>query len=95
MSWKPILIFFGIISVFLGILGVLLPVIPGTPFLLTGLVILVKSSARVNRWIHNHSYWGPRVREYRRNPGMTLREKLVMLGLMSVSVASSYIFSGP
>jgi uncharacterized protein len=95
VSGKPILVFFGLVSVFLGILGVLLPVIPGTPFLLTGLVILVKTSDRVNRWVHNHSYWGPRVREYRRNPGMTRKEKLVMLGLMAVSVTSSYLVSGP
>ena len=95
MRGKPVLIFFGLVSVFLGILGVLLPVIPGTPFLLTGLVILVKTSERVSRWVHNHSYWGPRVREYRRNPGLTRKEKRVMLGLMAVSVASSYLFSGP
>ncbi len=95
MRGKPILIFFGLVSVLLGILGVLLPVIPGTVFLLTGLVILVKTSERVNRWVHNHSYWGPRVREYRRNPGMTRKEKLIMVSLMTVSVATSFLVSGP
>lgn len=76
-----------------GILGVLLPIIPGTPFILMGMVLLVKESRRINLWIHRHRYWGPRIRAYRKNPGITLKEKLIMISLMWTSVAGSFIFS--
>ena len=65
------------ISLALGILGIFLPLLPTTPFLLLTAALYFKGSFRLYNWLLNHRYFGPYIRNYRENKAIPLRAKIV------------------
>jgi uncharacterized membrane protein YbaN (DUF454 family) len=72
---KLLFIIGGFILLALGIVGIVLPVLPTTPFLLAASFCFMKSSARLYRWIMANRFFGPRI-ERIRGAGLTKREKI-------------------
>ena len=91
---KYLFLILGILLVFIGVAGVLLPVLPGTPFLLGGLVFIIKGSRRMHVFLHRHPLWGPRIRAFRKQPGLSRNEKVAMGFFSSLSAFFSYYFLG-
>ena len=79
---KTLYIVIGTISLALGILGIFLPLLPTTPFLLLTAALYFKGSSRLYNWLLNHRYFGPYIRNYRENKAIPLRAKIVSLVLM-------------
>ena len=52
------------VSIFLGFIGALLPVIPTTPFLIVAAWAAPKGSPRLDRWLHEHHHFGPLLRAW-------------------------------
>jgi uncharacterized membrane protein YbaN (DUF454 family) len=77
----------GLICVALGALGVFLPVLPTTPFLILALAMFTKSSARLERWLVEHERFGPRLRAWREHRVIPLPVKLTAWGSMVASIA--------
>jgi uncharacterized protein len=79
---------------FLGIavLGLVLPVLPATPFLLLAAACFARSSQRFYDWLVNHRSFGPLVREWREHGAIPWRTKLWAIALMSGSLAVSVVF---
>jgi uncharacterized membrane protein YbaN (DUF454 family) len=65
----------GFLFLALGIIGIVLPVLPTTPFLLAASFCFMKGSTRLHHWIMNHKYFGPKIRRIR-DSGLTKREKI-------------------
>lgn len=61
---KYLLIFIGSILLFLGIIGILIPVLPTTPFLLLSSVCYIHSSKRLYNWLINHKIFGAYIYNY-------------------------------
>lgn len=61
---KYILIVLGSIALVLGIIGILLPVLPTTPFLLLASFCYLKSSKRLYDWLLSHKVFGPYIYNY-------------------------------
>jgi uncharacterized membrane protein YbaN (DUF454 family) len=59
---KVLLIAAGALSLALGVVGIVLPVLPTTPFLLLASFCFLKSSRRLHRWIMENRHFGPRIR---------------------------------
>ena len=55
----------GWVSVVLGVIGIFLPVLPTTPFLLLAAACFARSSPRFYQWLINHRQLGPWIRDYR------------------------------
>jgi uncharacterized protein len=55
---KKIYFIFGLISLSLGILGVVLPLLPTTPLLLLASVCFIRSSEKMYKWLINHKIFG-------------------------------------
>ncbi|GAE85317.1 hypothetical protein JCM10512_3737 [Bacteroides reticulotermitis JCM 10512] len=66
----------------LGIIGIFLPVLPTTPFLLLTAALYFKGSPRLYQWLLNHKYFGPHIRNFRENKSIPLRAKIISLSLM-------------
>lgn len=66
----------GILSLGLGILGVFLPLLPTTPFLLLAAGCFMRSSERLYRWLINHRWFGAYIRNYREYGAITRRAKI-------------------
>lgn len=79
----------GWLSVALGVIGIFLPVLPTTPFLLLAAACFMRSSRRFYHWLVEHPHLGPWIRDYLEGNGIPLKGKLYALGLMWLSIGFS------
>lgn len=55
---------FGILSLLLGLIGIILPILPTTPFLLVASFAFMKSSKKMHHWLTNHHVFGEYITNY-------------------------------
>ena len=79
----------GWLSVVLGVIGIFLPVLPTTPFLLLAAACFARSSPRFYRWLVGHPRLGPWIRDYLEGSGIPLKGKVYAIGLMWLSIGFS------
>ena len=79
----------GWLSVALGVIGIFLPVLPTTPFLLLAAACFARSSPRFYHWLVEHPRLGPWIRDYLEGNGIPLKGKVYAIGLMWVSILFS------
>lgn len=79
----------GTLFVALGVLGIFLPMLPTTPFLLLAAACYARSSRRIFNWLLNHPHFGPLIREWREHRAMPCRAKRTALVLIALSFAIS------
>ena len=70
--------------IFLGIavVGVFLPLLPTTPFVLLAAGCFAQSSERMHRWIMANETFGPMVRDWEQNGCVSCRVKIIAIGSM-------------
>ncbi len=85
------LIFLGLLSLGIGTLGVILPVLPTTPFVLISAYCFVRSSEKLHTWLMNHHRFGPIVRRFQEGKGISLRVKLGSLGAAYLMVGTAIV----
>ncbi len=83
----------GFISVTLGMIGMVLPLLPTTPFLLLAAGCFFKSSERWYNWLMNHKYLGTYIRNYREHKAITLQTKIVTIALLWITISISAVFA--
>ena len=87
---KVILNFIGIVAVILGILGIFLPLLPTTPFLLLASACFARASTRMHNWLQTNRIFGKYLSSYENGYGIPLRGKIwtliFMWGSMSYSI---------
>jgi uncharacterized membrane protein YbaN (DUF454 family) len=76
----------------LGIVGIILPVLPTTPFLLLSAACYARGSKRFYTWLLNNRIFGKYIRNYREGKGIQLRVKVVALAVLWVTIAYSAFF---
>ena len=79
---KYIYIALGILSVILGLIGALLPIIPTTPFLLVASYFFTRSSKRLNDLLYKNRYLGPYLQSISSGNGMPLVAKIYTISLL-------------
>jgi uncharacterized membrane protein YbaN (DUF454 family) len=79
---KWLLIAAGIIAFGLGVIGVFVPLLPTTPFLLLAAACFFRSSERLYTWLIHHPWFGDYIRHYREHRAITLPAKVVTLLLL-------------
>ena len=81
----------GSIALCLGAIGVVLPLLPTTPFVLLAAFAFVRSSDRCHAWLLGHRVFGPLIRDWRRHGAVDRRAKtagtLSMAGVFGLSLA--------
>ncbi len=73
----------------LGVLGMALPLLPTTPFLLLSVACYCRSNKRMYRWVIGNRYFGEYIRNYREGKGIPLRTKALVLGLLWATIGYS------
>jgi uncharacterized protein len=79
----------GLIAVVLAILGVFLPLLPTTPFLLLASACFARGSERLHGWLLNNKLFGTALRDFEQGKGMPLKAKIVAVTLLWASLAFS------
>ncbi len=77
----------------LGTTGIVLPLLPTTPFLLLAAFLFAKSSERWHDWLLNHKHLGPYIHAWRNKSGLTVTQKLRIGISFTVVMAISLYFS--
>lgn len=85
----------GMICVGLGALGIILPGLPTTPFLLVAAYCFARSSEHFHDWLLNHRWFGSYVRNFEEGRGMTRPAKATTLLVMWLSFGVTIVFFVP
>lgn len=88
---KIVLMLIGLICVVLGSIGIVLPVLPTTPFLLVALWCFLRSSDKLYNYVLNNKHLGPFVRGYMSNEGIPLKSKKKAIALLWLTIGFSII----
>ncbi len=87
---RPFFLTLGLLSLGLGVIGVFLPVLPTTPFILLAAFAFSRSSKRLHAWLMNHRYYGPLISNWQRHGVIRPRVKwtaaLLILALAGSSI---------
>jgi uncharacterized membrane protein YbaN (DUF454 family) len=86
---RYVLLAIGWLSVALGFIGIFLPVLPTTPFLLLAAACFMRSSKRFYLWLVNHRQLGPWIVDYLEGQGIPLKGKVYAISLMWLSIGLS------
>lgn len=81
--------FLGFLSVGLALVGIFLPLLPTTPFLLLAAFFFARSSDRFYAWLHTNRWFGEYLRNYREGRGIPLREKVITISLLWIVIGLS------
>jgi uncharacterized protein len=89
---KAVLVTAGVAAVGLGAIGVCVPLLPTTPFLLLAAACFVRSSDRLYAWLIHHRWFGSYIRNYREHRAVTLGAKIVTLTLLWTVIGYSAVW---
>ena len=92
---RPFYFAAGIVLVGVGIAGYMLPVLPGTIFLILAAACFARSSARLEAWLENHPKFGPSVVAWRRHGAIPRRAKILAISMMTISFVIAVIAHPP
>ncbi|NWF88535.1 MAG: YbaN family protein [Ignavibacteriaceae bacterium] len=84
----------GILLVAIGVLGIFLPILPTTIFLILASACFVKSSPKANQWLRNHKVLGVYLKNYQDKTGLTIKSKIFTISLLWISIfISGYLLT--
>jgi len=86
---KWILMSAGTIFLGLGLLGVFLPILPTTPFLLLAAACYARSSKRIYDWLIQNKWFGSYIKNYQEGKGIPLKVKILTISILWVTILLS------
>ena len=89
------LMLIGFTSLALGALGIFVPLLPTTPFLLLSAFAFANSSERMHQWLLDHNIFGPLIGNWRQYRAISRRAKIVSILSMFAIVLISVLMSVP
>lgn len=82
----------GFLLVAIGIIGIFLPLLPTTIFLILASACFVKSSPKTNEWLRNNKYLGQYIKNYQEGTGLTIKSKIFTIAFLWASIIFSAFF---
>ena len=89
---RGLLILAGTFFLGLGIIGIILPILPTTPFLLLAAACYAKSSKRYYNWLLNNKWFGKYIKNYREGNGIPLKVKILSISFLWITIIFSAFF---
>lgn len=89
---RYLLIAAGTIAVGLAVLGIFLPILPTTPFLLLAAFLYARSSERFLHWLLANRLFGAYINNYRQGLGIPLREKILTIVALWLTIGVSAFY---
>ncbi len=83
--FRLFLVLAGIVSLALGVLGIVLPLLPTTPFVLLSAYCFARSSKRLHQWLLSHPWFGKLLTNWEKHRGMQASHKRRAIGLTVLS----------
>jgi len=86
---KQLLLIAGTICVVIGVIGIFIPILPTTPFLLLAAACYIRSSKKFYNWLLNNRFCGTYIRNYIEGRGMPAKVKIFTIILLWVAIGVS------
>lgn len=83
---KALLITIGTLSIGLGVIGIVVPLLPTTPLMLLGAACYVKSSEKLYQKLIKNKWLGAYIKDFREKNGISRKNKILSLSLMWLSI---------
>ena len=90
---KVLLISIGTFFLGVAIIGIFIPILPTTPFLLISSALYAKSSKKFYDWLINNKIFGKYIKNYRDGKGIPLKLKIITTALLWITIGCSAIFA--
>lgn len=90
MKW--ILTILGLLALWLGILGIFLPVLPTTPLLLLAAALFLRSNRGLYDWLLNHPRLGPYIRNFLEHKAIPLKIKVLSVSMVWITLLNCAVF---
>lgn len=81
----------GWLSIVLGVIGIVVPLLPTTPFILLAGGCFAKSSPRFHHWLVNHRFFGPFIKNYQSKQGIPREVKIRAIIFIWITLSVSII----
>jgi uncharacterized membrane protein YbaN (DUF454 family) len=88
---KHILLMSGFIVLGIGLVGVFVPLLPTTPFVLLAAWFFARSSRKYHLWLRSNRYFGETLRAWESGQGLTVKEKWRMVIVATVFIGISFL----
>ena len=82
----------GSVSLAVGTIGIVLPILPTTPLLLLALACYCRSSKRMTKWVLSNKYFGSYIRRYKEGKGIPIKTKIVAIAALWITISYSAFF---
>jgi len=82
----------GTVSLVLGAIGIVLPILPTTPLLLLALACYCRSSKRMTKWVLTNKYFGSYIRRYKEGKGIPIKTKIIAISTLWITISYSAFF---
>jgi uncharacterized membrane protein YbaN (DUF454 family) len=89
---RALLFFAGSLALVLGFIGIFVPLLPTTPFLLLAAACYMRSSERMHKWLLNNRLFGEYIKNYQEGRGIPLKTKIFTVSLLWISILCSMFF---
>lgn len=90
--FRYFLIIAGTVFLGFGIIGIFLPILPTTPFLLLAAACFARSSQKFYNSLMNNRWFGSYIKNYREGRGIPLRFKIFTISLLWLTISASVYF---
>jgi uncharacterized membrane protein YbaN (DUF454 family) len=88
---KTLLVISGTLFVILAVVGIFIPVLPTTPFLLLAAFCYARSSKRFYGWLLTNRWFGEYLKNYREGRGIPLRQKILTILLLWLTIGFTVV----
>ena len=89
---RPFWIAVGFLALTLGIIGIVLPVLPTTPFVILAAFAFGKGAPRLAAMLENHHVFGPILQDWKTHGAIATKYKVIAVGMMAASIVASFAF---
>jgi uncharacterized membrane protein YbaN (DUF454 family) len=87
---RPLWLLAGVLSLLVGVIGIVLPLVPTVPLVLLAAFCFSRGSERCEAWLLNHPRFGPMVRDWRETRAVPLRAKQLATLMMAISSVGTW-----
>jgi len=92
LAVKALLISIGTLSIILGVIGIVIPLLPTTPLILLGAACYIKSSEKLYQKLIKNKWLGGYIKDFREKNGISRKNKIISITMMWLSICCTLLF---